>query len=145
MKTENESILRSNSCGRRAKSEDCTQTIPEAGRSGAPVCCTPRRKSRYARATYLHVLEAVLLAYASQHIFLAAFLHFPSQKEFIQNKICLLEVEDDVQLAHVAIVLVHLFHVSMNDLEGDQFIVCRGTTGDEKERCIAAIDNFGVW
>jgi hypothetical protein len=99
--------------------------------------------SREVRA-YLHIFKAVLLAYASQHILLAALLHFASKEQLIQDEVCLLEVEDDVKFADIAIVLVHLLNVSMDDLEGDQFIICRIASGDEKQRSIATIDDFAV-
>lgn len=45
---------------------------------------------------YLHILKAVLLADASQHILLAAFLHFASKQQLVKDKVGLLEVEDDI-------------------------------------------------
>ena len=96
------------------------------------------------RSTHLHIFQTILLADAPQHIFLAALLHFAGQEEFVQDEICLLEVEDNVQLAHIAIVFVHLLNVSVNNLEGDQFVVGGSTPGDEEERCIATIDHFCV-
>jgi len=97
------------------------------------------------RLTHLHVFQAILLANAPQHIFLAALLHLTGQEEFVQDEICLLEVEDNVQLAHIAIVLVHLLNVSVNNLESDQFVVGGSTAGDKEEGGIATIDNLGVW
>ena len=94
--------------------------------------------------TYLHVFHAILLTYAAQYILLATFLHFSSKKELIQDKVCLLKVEDDVKFAHISIILVHLLDVSMNDLKCDQFIIGRVASGDEEERGIATIDNFAV-
>lgn len=96
------------------------------------------------RRTHLHVFQAVLLTYAPQNILLAAFLHLSRQQEFVQNKICLLEVEDDIELADVAVVLVHLFDVSVNGLEGDQLVVGRAASGDEEEGGITTVDNLGV-
>ena len=75
--------------------------------------------------THLHIFQAVLLTYTPQDILLAAFLHLSRQQEFIQYEICLLKIEDNVQLANVSVVFVHLFHVSMDDFEGDQLIVGR--------------------
>lgn len=46
--------------------------------------------------TYLHVFQTVLLAYTSEDILLAAFLHLSGEEEFIENEICLLKIEDDV-------------------------------------------------
>lgn len=55
-----------------------------------------------------------------------------------------MEVENDVELADVAVVLVHLFDVSMNGLEGDQLVVGRATSGDEEEGGITTVNNLGV-
>ena len=91
---------------------------------------------------YLHVFQAVLLADAPQHILLAALLHLARKQQLIKYEVRLLKVEDDVELADVAIVFVHLFHVAMDNLKCDQFIVRRGAAGNEEEGSIAAIDNF---
>lgn len=56
-----------------------------------------------------------------------------------------MEVEDDVQLADIAIVLVHLLHISMYNLEGYEFVVGGIAAGDEEEGGIAAVHDFGVW
>jgi hypothetical protein len=56
-----------------------------------------------------------------------------------------LEVEDDIQLAHVAIVLVHLLDVSVHDLEGDQLVIGGSASGDEEKRGISTVDDLGVW
>jgi hypothetical protein len=69
--------------------------------------------------THLHVLEAVLLAYAPKHILLAALLHLACQQELVEDEVGLLEVEDDVEFAHVAVVLVHLLYVAVDNFEGD--------------------------
>lgn len=93
-------------CSRRRNNQGAEGTLNEVG------------------TTHLHVFQTILLAYTSQHIFLAAFLHLASQQEFVQYKVCLLKVEDDVQLAYISIVLVHLFDVSVDDFEGNQLIIC---------------------
>lgn len=56
-----------------------------------------------------------------------------------------MEVEDDVELAHVAVVLVHLLDVAVDNLEGDQLIVGGVAAGDEEERGVSAIYDLGVW
>jgi hypothetical protein len=55
-----------------------------------------------------------------------------------------LEVEDDVELADIAIIFVHLFNVAVHNFERYKLIVGRVAPGDEEERSIAAIDNFAV-
>jgi hypothetical protein len=72
-------------------------------------------------------------------------LHLPSKKELVKYEVCFLEVEDDVEFADVAIILVHLLDVPMDDLEGDQLVVLRGAASYEEERCISTIDNLAVW
>jgi len=56
-----------------------------------------------------------------------------------------LEVKDDVQLADVAIVFVHLLHIAVDYLKGNEFVVCRGAASDEEEGGISTIDYFGIW
>jgi hypothetical protein len=73
--------------------------------------------------TYLHILETVLLADTSQYILFAAFLHFPSQQQFIQDKVCFLKVENDVQLTDIAVIFIHLLDVAMDDLKCYEFVV----------------------
>jgi hypothetical protein len=75
------------------------------------------------RDPYLHVFKAILLTYATQDVFLATLLHLSSKEQLIENEICLLEIEYDVQLADIAIILVHLLHKAVNNLECNQLIV----------------------
>lgn len=91
--------------------------------------CVPVQKI----LTYLHIFETILLTDDTEHILLAAFLHLASQNKLIKNEVCLLEVENDIKLADVAVVLVHLLDVSMHDFKSNQLIVGRGTSGDEEE------------
>jgi hypothetical protein len=94
--------------------------------------------------THLHVFEAVLLANAPEHVLLAALLHLAGQQQLVEDEVGLLEVEDDVELADVAVVLVHLLDVAVDNLERDQLVVGRVAAGDEEERGIAAIYDLGV-
>jgi hypothetical protein len=96
-------------------------------------------------STYLHIFEPILLAYATQHILLAALLHLACQQKLIQYKVCFLEIEDDVEFAHIAVVFVHLLDEAMHDLESDKFIVCGVTAGNEEEGRVSTIYNLGVW
>jgi len=93
---------------------------------------------------YLHIFKTVLLSDAPQHVLLATLLHLSRQQQLVQDKVCFLEVEDDVELANVAVVFVHLLHEAVNNLQCDQLIVGRVDAGDEEERGVAAIDNFGI-
>jgi len=86
-----------------------------------------------------------LLAYTPKHVLFTAFLHLSCEEKLIEDKVCLLEVEDDVQFAHVAIVLVHLLDEAMDNLKGDKLVVGRVYSGDEEQRGVTAVDDFGVF
>jgi hypothetical protein len=89
--------------------------------AGRPTCFEQKQKATV--STHLHVFEAVLLADAPQYVLLAALLHLSGKQKLIKYKVCLLEIEDDVQLADVAIVFVHLLDEAVDDLEGDELVV----------------------
>ena len=55
-----------------------------------------------------------------------------------------MEVEDDVQLADVAVVFVHLLDVAVYDFQGDELVVRGGAADDEEKGGIAAVDDLGV-
>ena len=95
--------------------------------------------------TYLHLLQPVLRANHPQHILLTALLQLPRQQQFVQDEVGFLEVEDDVQLAHVAVVLVHLLDVAVHDFQRDQLVVGGVGGGDEEEAGVAAVDDFRVY
>ena len=93
---------------------------------------------------YFHVFQTVLLAYAPQHVLLAALLQLAGQQQLVEDEIGLLEVEDNVKFAHVAVVLVHLLDITMHDLEGDEFIVGGVAAGDAEKGGVAAVNDLGV-
>jgi len=97
------------------------------------------------RNTHLHVLEGILLRDAAQHVLLAALLQLAGQQQLVQDVVGLGEGEDNVQLAHVAVVLIHLLDVAVDDLERDQLVVVRGAPGDEEEGGISAVNDLGVF
>lgn len=70
-------------------------------------------------STHLHVLETILRANDTQHILFTAFLHFASEEQLVEDEVCFLKVEDDVELANISVVLVHLLHVAVNDFQRD--------------------------
>lgn len=96
-------------------------------------------------ATDLHVFKGVLLRYATQDVLLAAFLQFSSQKQFVQDIVGLREREDDVQFADIAVILVHLLDVSVDDFESDQLVVFGRASGNEEEGGISTIYYLGVY
>lgn len=113
-------------------SSTCTNTV--STESGNRIMDVP----------YLHILKAILLTDATKHILLTALLHLASEQKLIQYEICLLKVEYYVQLANIAIVFVHLFNITMNNLQCDQLVIGRVAPGDEEERSVATIDDFGI-
>ena len=56
-----------------------------------------------------------------------------------------MEIEDDIELAHVAVVFVHLLDVAVNNLEGDELVVGRVGGSNEEEGGVAAVDYFCVY
>lgn len=85
-----------------------------------------------------------MLSYTPQYVLLAALLHLAGKQELVENEVSLLEVENDVKLADVAIVLVHLLDIAMDDFERNQLIVGRVASGDEEERGVAAVDDLCI-
>ena len=96
------------------------------------------------RLTYLHILQTILRPNHPEHILLTTLLQLARQQQLIQNKVSLLEVEDDVEFADIAVVFVHLLDVAVHDFEGDELVVGRIGGGDEEEGGVAAVDYFGV-
>lgn len=60
------------------------------------------------------------------------------------HRVSLLEVEDEVQLAHVPKVAVQHFDIAMDDLEGRQLVVVLTDPCDEEEGCVPTVDYFGI-
>ena len=84
------------------------------------------------------------MADAPEHVLLAALLHLAGQQQLVEDEVGFLEVEDDVEIANIAVVLVHLLDIAMDYFERDQLVVGRVAAGDEEERGIAAIYDLGV-
>jgi hypothetical protein len=95
--------------------------------------------------TYLHVFQTILLANTSEDILLAAFLHLAGEEELIEDEVCLLEVENDIQFAHIAIIFVHLLDETMHNFQSDELVVSGVYPGDEEKRGVAAINDLGVF
>jgi hypothetical protein len=53
-----------------------------------------------------------------------------------------LEVEDDIELADIAVIFVHLLDIAVDNLQCDELVVVGCATGDEEEGSVAAVDNF---
>jgi hypothetical protein len=108
------------------------------------IVCVDMAHGEEDAVTHLHILQTVLCSNDAEHVLLAAFLHLTGDQQLIEDEVGLLEVEDDVQLAHVAVVFVHLLDIAVDDLEGDQLIVGVVGSGDEEKRGVAAVDDFCV-
>lgn len=93
----------------------------------------------------LHILKGVLLRNATENILFTAFLELASKKQFVEDVIGLCEVENDVKLADVTVVLVHLFDVTVDDFEGYELVVIGGAAGNEEKRGISAVDDLSVF
>ena len=103
------------------------------------------RREKKNIVTYLHIFKTVLLTYAPQDVLLTTLLHFACQQQFVKDEVCLLEVKDDVQLADIAVVFVHLFHIAVHDFQGDELIIGGGAASNEEEGGISAVDYLGIW
>ena len=64
------------------------------------------------------LLELVSLFYLCEDSLLGGFLHLAPQHKLVQDEVGLLEVEDDVQFAHRAKVLVQYLYVPEYSLAG---------------------------
>lgn len=102
---------------------------------------TPRRAPLI---THLALLQPILRPDHAEHILLRTLLHLARQQKFIEDEVGLLEIEDDVELADVAVVFVHLLDVAVHDFQRDQFVVCWVGRGDEEEGGVAAVDDFRI-
>jgi hypothetical protein len=92
----------------------------------------------------LHIFKRILLADAAKNVLFARLLQLAREKDFVENVVCFGKGEDNIKLAHIAIVFIHLFDVSVNNFEGDQLVIVGGAAGDEKERGISAVDDLSI-
>ena len=82
------------------------------------------------------VHEGVVLAYHLQRLLLATLHDEPAYNHLLQNEVCLVEVEDQVQLADIAKVAVKDLDEVMDDVEDDELVVFLLDAGNEVERGI---------
>jgi hypothetical protein len=94
--------------------------------------------------THLHIFKRILLTDAAKNILFARLLQLAREKYFVKNVVRLGEGEDDIKLAHIAVVFVHLFDVSVNNFEGNQLVVFGRAASDEEERSISAVDDLSI-
>ena len=92
----------------------------------------------------LGILNRILLGNTLQQPPLTTLMHLTSNQQLIKDIICLLKIKYNVQLAHISIVLVHLFDVAVYDLQRDEFVVGAVDSRDEEEGSIAAVYYFCV-
>lgn len=106
--------------------------------------CEAKGSLMSGKITHLHIFQTILLTDTSEHILLAALLHLARKQKLIEDEVCLLEIENNVELANVAVILVHLLNIPMHDFEGNKFVIGGSATGDEEEGGITAVDDLGV-
>lgn len=82
-------------------------------------------KARHRKITLVHlfILVAALLPYVFQHVPSAILLHLASQQQLFKDEVGFLEFEEDVRLADIAVISVHLLDVAVDNLECDKFVV----------------------
>ena len=74
-----------------------------------------------------------------QNHFLAGFLHFSSQNEFVEDEIDFMKVEDEVQLADILKEMVQNLHEEMNRLQQCELVIGDITADGEEESSIALV------
>lgn len=77
-----------------------------------------------------------------QHRLLTRFLNLPRKEHLIQNRIHLVEVEDEIQLAHVSKERIQNLDEEVNSLEVRELVVVCVDTGAEEETGVSAVDDF---
>lgn len=93
----------------------------------------------------LGILDRVLLCNAPQEILLTALLHLTSNQQLVEDEIRLLEIKDNIQLADVAVIFVHLLDVAVHDFQRDKLVISAIDTGHEEEGSVTAVDYFHVY
>ena len=68
--------------------------------------------------------EGVVATYLFERLLLRAFHDEAAHDHFLHDEVRLVEIENEVELAHVAEVAVENLDEVVNDVEYDQFIVC---------------------
>lgn len=77
-----------------------------------------------------------------QHDLLTRLLNLAGQKDLVQNGVDLVEIEDQIQLAHVTEKGIQNFDEEMDGLEvGELVVVCIDACAEE-EAGVAAVDDF---
>lgn len=79
-----------------------------------------------------------------QNNLLTCLLNLARQEHLIQNSIHLVEVEDQIQLAHVAEEGVEDFDEEVDRLQVCELVVVGVDAGAEEEACVPAVDDLGA-
>ena len=93
----------------------------------------------------LSLLNRIALTHRPEHTFLRALLHLSRDNQFVQYRIRLLKVKDQIQLANIPKVSIQHLDVAVDDFERNEFVIALGDARDEEEGGVAAIDYFGVF
>mmetsp|Transcript_75312 Transcript_75312/g.215645 ORF Transcript_75312/g.215645 Transcript_75312/m.215645 type:complete len:238 (+) Transcript_75312:33-746(+) len=86
----------------------------------------------------------VLLRDVVEHGPLAGLLQLARDDDLVEDVVGLVEVEDQVQLAHVAEVAVQALHEVVDGLESEQLVVVGLDAGDEEEAGVALVADLVV-
>lgn len=95
-------------------------------------CCSPQS------------LQLVQVLQPRQNNLLARLLNLARQEDLVQNSIHLVEVEDEIQLAHVAEEGIQHLDEEVYGLEVRQLVVVCVDAGAEEEPRVAAVDDLVV-
>lgn len=90
--------------------------------------------------TWTHLTGLVNLLQPGQNHLFAGLLQLSSQKDLVQNRVDLVKVEHQIQLANVAEKRIQNLHKQMNCLQIEQFIVTFIDHNAEKQASIASVN-----
>ena len=88
--------------------------------------------------------ELILVRHQPRYEFFARLLQLPGDEDFVEDVVRLVKVEDEVELAHVAEVLVQDLHVVLDDLQDDELVLGVVHGEAEVERRVPAVDELQV-
>jgi hypothetical protein len=83
------------------------------------------------------VHQSIILGDTLEHLLFACLHQVTSNYHFFQYEVCLVKVENQIELAHVPEVLVKYFDKVMDNIENNQFIVIFLNTRGEIQTGVA--------
>ena len=79
-----------------------------------------------------------------QYLCLTSFLQVASNEQLVENVVCLVEIKNDVQLAHIAEIPIQDFYEQMDLFQYNQFVVIFVDTCHKVKGCISLVDDLFV-